>query len=152
MACAPGRGIYMLTLGEVEDGFYVHVCKHRRDIRGPWAKFDLISAKLTKTDLDFLSKFPSILKNPEMYKKTRSIAFPAYLSPHKDIQLCYVMHGLQNDSEMRFVKSLSNTFQYECKISEECPWLKGNYKNYDKDLDGLYMEMPPEDQLMYILS
>ena len=46
MAFTPGRDVYMLTLDEVEDGSYVHMCKHRRDIRGTWAKFDLISAKI----------------------------------------------------------------------------------------------------------
>ena len=54
----PGRDIYMLTLDEVEDGSYVHVHKPRRDIRGAWAKFDLVSAKFTKTDwlsLNFLA-------------------------------------------------------------------------------------------------
>ena len=40
----------MLTLDEVEDGSYVHVCKPRRDMRGAWAKFDLVSAKLTEKD------------------------------------------------------------------------------------------------------
>ena len=43
----------MLTLDEIEDGTYVHVCKPRRDIRGAWAKFDLISAKLAKKVSDF---------------------------------------------------------------------------------------------------
>ena len=59
---------------------------------------------------------------------------------------------LQNDIEMSFVRSLCETFKYDCKICGECPWLKGNYKNYDEELEGLYMEMPPEDQWMYILS
>ena len=86
-----------------------------------------------------------------MYIKARSIAFPAYLPPHQDILFCDVMLALQNDSEMRFMKSLCDTFNYDCKISAECPWLKGNYKNYDEDLDGLYVEMPPEDQWMYNL-
>ena len=53
---------------------------------------------------------------------------------------------------MRFVKSLCDTFKNDCKICAECPWLKGNYKNYDEDLEDLFMEMPPEDQSMYILS
>ena len=53
MAFTPGREIYMLTLDEVEDGSYVYVCKPRRDIRGTWAKFDLISVKLTKKTLTF---------------------------------------------------------------------------------------------------
>ena len=56
------------------------------------------------------------------------------------------MVALQNDIEMSFVKSLCDTFKYDCKICGECPWLKGNCKNYDKELEGLYMEMPPEDQ------
>ena len=56
------------------------------------------------------------------------------------------MVALQNDIEMSFVMSLCDTFKYDCKISGECPWLKDNYKNYDKDLEGLYMEMAPEDQ------
>ena len=146
MAFTPGRDIYMLTLDEVEDGSYVHVHKPRRDIRGAWAKFDLISAKLTRKDSDFFSKLPSTLKNPELYIKARSIAFPAYRCPHQKIQLCEVMVALQNDIEMSFVKSLCDTFKYDCKISGECPWLKGNYKNYDEELEDLYMEMPPEDQ------
>ena len=66
-----------------------------------------------------------------MYIKARSIAFPAYLPPHQDIQFCDVMLALQNDSEMRFVKSLCDTFKYDCKISAECPRLKCNYNNYD---------------------
>ena len=33
VAFTPGRDIYMLTLDEVGDGSYVHVCKHGRDIR-----------------------------------------------------------------------------------------------------------------------
>ena len=33
VAFTPGRDIYMLTLDEVGDGSYVHVCKDRRDIR-----------------------------------------------------------------------------------------------------------------------
>ena len=62
MAFTPGRDIYMLTLEEVEDGSYVHVHKpRRRDIRGAWAKFVLISAKLTRKDSDFFSKLPSTL-------------------------------------------------------------------------------------------
>ena len=146
MAFTPGRDIYMLTLDEVEDGSYVHVCKPRRNIRGAWTKFDLISAKLTRKDSDFFSKLPSTLKNPELYIKARSIAFPAYRHPHQKIQLCEVMVALQNDIEMSFVKSLCDTFKYDCKISGECPWLKGNYKNYDEELEDLYMEMPPEDQ------
>ena len=146
MAFTPGRDIYMLTLDEVEDGSYVHVCKPRRDIRGAWAKYDLISAKLTRKDSDFFSKLLSTLRNPEIYIKARSIAFPAYQCPHQKIQLCDVMVALQNDIEMSFVKSLCDTFKYDCKISGECPWLKGIYKNYDEELEGLYMEMPPEDQ------
>ena len=59
-----------------------------------------------------------------MYIKARSIAFPAYLSPHQDIQFCDVMLALQNYSEMRIVKSLCDTFRYDCKLSAECPWLK----------------------------
>ena len=39
-AFTPDRDIYLLTLDEVEDGSYVHVCKPRRVIRGAWAKFD----------------------------------------------------------------------------------------------------------------
>ena len=145
MAFTPGRDIYMITLDEVEDGSYVHVCKPRRDIRGAWAKFDLISAKLTRKDSDFFSKLPSTLKNPAIYIKARSIAFPAYRHLHQKIQLCDVMVALQNDIEMSFMKSLCDTFKYDCKICGECPWLKGNYKNYDEELEGLYMEMPPED-------
>ena len=57
VAFTPGRDIYMLTLDEVRDGSYVHVHKPRRDIRGAWAKFDLISAKLTKKDSDFSPEF-----------------------------------------------------------------------------------------------
>ena len=53
VAFTPGKDIYMFTLDEVEVGSYVHVCKPRRDIRGAWAKFDLISAKLTRKDSDF---------------------------------------------------------------------------------------------------
>ena len=34
MDFSPGKDIYILTLDEVEDGSYVHVCKPRRDIRG----------------------------------------------------------------------------------------------------------------------
>ena len=94
-AFTPGRDIWMLTLDEVEDGSCIHVHKPRRDIRREWAKFDFISAKFT-----FFSKFPSILKNPEIYRKARGIAFPAYLPPHQDIQIYNVMLALQNDSEM----------------------------------------------------
>ena len=50
VAFTPGRYMYMVTLDEAEDGSYDHVHKPRRDIRGAWAKFDLISAKLTKKD------------------------------------------------------------------------------------------------------
>ena len=78
-----------------------------------------------------------------MYIKAKSIAFTAYLPPYQDIQFCDEL-ALQKDSEMRFVKSLCDTFKYDCKISAECPWLKGNGKDYDDDLDGVYMEMPPE--------
>ena len=53
-----------------------------------------------------------------------SIAFPAYKPPHKDNEFCGVMLALQIDSEMRFVKSLSDAFKYDCKTSAECPWLK----------------------------
>ena len=111
----------MLTLDEVEDGSYVHVHKPRRDIRGAWAKFDLVSVKLTKNDSDFLSKFPSVLKSPEMYIKAKRIVFPAYLPPYQDIKFCDVMLALQKGSGMRFVKSLCDTFKYNCKISAECP-------------------------------
>ena len=62
------------------------------------------------------------------------------------IQLCDLMLALQNDSEMRFVKSLCDPFKYDCKISAECPWLKGNDEDSDDDPEGVYMEMPPEDQ------
>ena len=116
VAFTPGRDIYMLTLDEVEDTSYVHVHKPRRDIRGAWAKFDLISAKLTRKDSDFFSTLPSTLKNPEIYIKARSIAFPAYRHPHQKIQLCDVMVALQNDIEMGFVKFLCETFKYDCKI------------------------------------
>ena len=81
-----------------------------------------------------------------MYIKAKSIAFPAYLPPYQDIWLYDVMLALQKDSEMRFVKSLCDTFKYDCKICAECPWLKGNDKDYDDNLDGVYMEMAPEDQ------
>ena len=81
-----------------------------------------------------------------MYLKAKSNTFPAHVPPHQDIQLCDVMLALQNDSEMRFVKSLCDTFKYDCKKSAECPWLKDNEDDSDDDLDGVYMEMPPEDQ------
>ena len=149
IAFTPGRDIYMLTLDAVEDGSYVHVHKPRQHIRGAWAKFDLISAKLTRKDSNFFSKLPSTLRNPELYIKARSIAFPAYRHPHQKIQLCYVMVALQNDIEMSYVRFLCETFKCDCKICVECPWLKGNYKNYDEELEGLYMEMAPEDQWMY---
>ena len=145
VAFTPGRDVYMLTLVEVENGSYVHVCKPRGDIRGAWVKFDLVSEKLTKKDSDF-SKFPSILQNPKMYIKAKSFAFPAYLHPYQDIQLCDVMLALQNDSVMRFVKSLCDILMYDYKISAERPWLKGNDEEFDDDLDGVYMEMAPEDQ------
>ena len=48
VAFTTGRDIYLLTLDEVENGSYVHVCKPKRDIRGSWAKFDLVSVKLTE--------------------------------------------------------------------------------------------------------
>ena len=54
------------------------------------------------------------------------------------------MVALQNDIEMSFVKSLCDTFKYDSKICGECPWLKGNYKNYDEELESLYMEMAPD--------
>ena len=57
-----------------------------------------------------------------------------------------VMLALQKDSEMRFVKSLYYSFKYDCKISAEYPWLKENDEDYDDNLVGVYMEMPPEDQ------
>ena len=69
-----------------------------------------------------------------MYIKAKGIAFPAYISPYQDIQL-----ALQKDSDMRLVKSLYDTFKYDCKISAECPWLKGNDKDYDDELDSVYM-------------
>ena len=50
VAFTPGRYIYILTLDEVEDGCYTPVHKPRRDLRVSWAKFDLVSVKLTKTD------------------------------------------------------------------------------------------------------
>ena len=50
VAFTPGRDNYMLTLDEVEYGSYVHVHKPRRDIKGAWAKFDLVSVKLAKKD------------------------------------------------------------------------------------------------------
>ena len=86
------------------------------------------------------------MNNPEMYIKVKSIAFPAFVPPYPDIQFCDVILALQKDSEVRFVKSLYDTLKYECKISAECPWLKGNGFDSDDDLDGVYMEMPPEDQ------
>ena len=105
VAFPPGRDIYILTLDEVEDGSYVHACKPRIDIRGVWAMFDLVSVKLIQKESDFL-KFPRILKNPEMYIKAKSIAFPAYLPPYQDIQFSDVMCALHNNSEKRFVKSV----------------------------------------------
>ena len=57
-----------------------------------------------------------------------------------------VMFALQKDSAMRFGNSLCDTFKYDSRISAECPWLKGNDDDSDDDLDGVYMEMPPEDQ------
>ena len=38
VAFTPGRDIYMLTLDEVEDWSYVHLCKPRRDIGGNMGK------------------------------------------------------------------------------------------------------------------
>ena len=114
------RDIYILTLDEVEAGSYVHVCKPRRDMRGAWAKFDLVSVKVTEKDSDFFSNFVSILNNPEVYIKAKSSAFPAPVPPYQDIQLCDVMLALQKYSEMRFVKSLCDTFKYDCKISAQC--------------------------------
>ena len=61
---ALSRDIYMLTSDEVEDGSYVHVCKPRRVIRGAWAKFDLISVKLTKKTLSFSLNFVVFEKKP----------------------------------------------------------------------------------------
>ena len=84
-----------------------------------------------------------------MYIKAKSIVFPAYFPLYQDMQLCDVMFALQKVSEMRFVKSLCNIFKYDCKICAECPWLKGNGNDSDDDLDGVYMEMSPEDQKMY---
>ena len=81
-----------------------------------------------------------------MYMKAKSYAFPAPVPPYQYIQWCDVMLALQKDSEMRFVKSLCDTFKYDCKIYAECPWLKGKDNNSDDDLDGVYMDMPPEDQ------
>ena len=86
------------------------------------------------------------MRNPELYLKARSIAFPAYQCLQQKIQLCDVMVGLQNDVEVSYVRFLCETFKYDCKICVECPWLKGNYKNYDEELEDLYMEMAPEDQ------
>ena len=121
MAFTLGRNIYILTLDEVEDGSYIHVHKPRRGLRGTWAKFDLVSVKLTEKDSDFFPKFPSVSKNPEKYIKAKSIAFPAYLPPRQYIQFCDETTALQNDSEMRFMKYLCDVFKYDCKISAECP-------------------------------
>ena len=71
------------------------------------------------------------------------------MSPYQDIQLCDEMLPLQKDTEMRFVKSLCDTFKYDCKIYAEYPQLKGNGNDSDDDLDDVYMEIPPEDQQMY---
>ena len=57
VAFTPDRDIYMLTLDKVEDSSYVHVHTPRKDIRGSWPKFDLVSAKLTKKDSDFSLTF-----------------------------------------------------------------------------------------------
>ena len=84
-----------------------------------------------------------------MYIKAKSMTFPTPVPPYQDIQLCNVMPALQNDSEMRYVKSLFDTFKDDCKISTECSWLKGNDGNSDDDLDDVYMEMQPEDHTMY---
>ena len=84
----------MLTLDEVEDGSYVHVHKPRRGLKGAWATFDLVSAKLTEKDSDIFSSFPSILNNPEMYIKAKVNAFPAPVHPYQDIQLCDVVLAL----------------------------------------------------------
>ena len=74
-------------------------------------KFDLVSVKLTEKDSDFFSNFPSILNNPKMYTKAKSNAFLAPVPPYQDNHLCDVMLALQNDSEMRFMKSLCDTFK-----------------------------------------
>ena len=81
-----------------------------------------------------------------MYIKAKSNAFPAPVPLYKDIELHDVMLALQNDSERRFVKALYDTFKYDCEKYAECPWLKSNNDDSDDDLDGVYMEMPPEDQ------
>ena len=81
-----------------------------------------------------------------MHIKAKSNAFPAPVPPYQDNQLCDVTLALQKYSEMRFVKSLCDTFKYDYKISAECPWLKGNYNDSDDDLDGVSMQMPHEYQ------
>ena len=71
-----------------------------------------------------------------MYIKAKSNAFPSLVPPYQGIQLCHVMLALNKDGEMRFVKSWCDTFKYDCKISAECPLLKGNDDDSDDDLDG----------------
>ena len=56
------------------------------------------------------------------------------------------MLASQKDSEMSFLQSLYDIFKYYCKMSAECSWLKGYGNDSHDDLDGVYMEMPPEDQ------
>ena len=121
------------------------MCTNLEETWEEHGQFDLVSAKLTEKDWLF-SNFPSILSNQEMCIKAKSNAFPAPVPPYQDIQLCDVMLALQNDSKMKFVKSLCDTFKYDCKLYAEFPWLKANDDNSDDDLDGVHMYMSPEDQ------
>ena len=61
-------------------------------------------------------------------------------------QSSFISYKKRKTNKMTFVKSLCDIFKYDCKIPAECPWLKGSDKDYDDDLDGVYMEMAPGDQ------
>ena len=75
VAFTPDRDLYMLILDEVEDGSYGHVCKPGRDMRGAWAKFDLVPVKLTEKDPDLSITFLTFWITQKCKSKQRVIHF-----------------------------------------------------------------------------
>ena len=103
----------MLTVDKTDDdgNEHIHIRRPRRNIRGKWAKADLV-AQCSVIDSRFFSHFPQKLSFPEMYVKVNSYAFLSFLPPYDSVQLCKVAIPVRNKNELQYIKTECENYKY----------------------------------------
>ena len=103
----------MLTVDKIEDDgiTHVHVRRPKRDIRGKWAKADLV-AQHSVINSRLFSHFLTNLVFQKCTSRQKSYASPTFLLPYDSVQLLDVAIPVMNKNELKYIKRECENYKY----------------------------------------